>query len=80
MTKGEQQLSMVYIDDVTDALIHAHAILKTYQAPKHQHYYVYGELLTLRSIVEEYVLENSLKISIDWGKFRIEKLRLCGPT
>ena len=82
LTKGEQKLYMVFIDDVIDAYIEALRLIKNDRKSNKNHaiYGVYGkEKFSLRESIEiiEEVIDG--KLNINWGAKDYNKFQIMEP-
>jgi len=68
MSPGEQQIDLVYIDDVVDAFVLAAERLMADKISQHEHYAVSSHKpMPLKELVELYCKVTDKKISIEWG-------------
>lgn len=73
MSNGEQEINLVYIDDVLVAVMNCLGRINNLKS-NHLVYYVYGnETMTLRKIVDIYNQKTGKNIEIDWGAFPYRK-------
>ncbi len=81
MTKGEQKINLVYIDDVVAAFVHACQLLnKNPYSGSHSRFYVAGkESLSLKEIVKTYMEVTGRNISINWGAMDYRKQQIMTP-
>jgi CDP-paratose synthetase len=82
LTKGEQKLHMVFIDDVIDAYIEVLALIKDNLNNDENHaiYGIYGkEKFSLREIVETLEEIMGKKLNINWGKKGYYKFQIMEP-
>lgn len=68
MSPGEQQIDLVYVDDVVDAFETAAARLLAGEVGRHESYAVSsGQPLRLRDLVETYSRITGRTLSVEWG-------------
>lgn len=68
MTKGDQYVNLVYVDDVIESLLAAYNLISTPRFNGHKHYKVCSsEEIKLKELVELYQKLLGKRININWG-------------
>lgn len=73
MSPGEQEVRLVYIDDVVNAFMGAIEVLNNSEAFDHQVYYVAGKPYTLKEIARIFEEVSERALDIDWGAIPYRK-------
>ncbi len=69
MSKGDQEIDLLHVDDVTDSFLRASEMLFSNDIDKHQIYKVNsGQPLILRDLARIIEEVTTLSLNIDWGK------------
>lgn len=68
MSRGEQQIDLIYIDDIVNAYILALKMLAQGDIKMEQYYLFSGREMSLRQVADLYSSVNNVKLNINWGK------------
>lgn len=79
LTPGEQNIYMVHVEDVTRAYLQAYNLMLAKSNACFEVYFVPGQLIKVKSLVELWIELSKIKIDVNWGARDYEAFQIMEP-